>query len=262
MSAAEGATVNSDQLCQLYEYFLSGAVEKVAELFAGGPNLDTPKFGVVDRYPALQRCVQIEQEFLTSRNAVPKVINQIDTPERSVVEFAVALDVLDNPLPVAVFGNCAGDGFGALRTYHNTSVYNGHFTARPQLLAVATPPVPPVIRDYFQAVYQAPSVERVMSVYAEDQVMVAPSGAWRQGKDEIRPVYERFLKDGRIALHHCTETDNGASCAIEWACDQWGRRYPALESGCAIYDYAGEKLFAARIYDDLKPPFRTEASAG
>ena len=136
---------------------------------------------------------------------------------------------------------------------------------RTRIPHVATPPVPPVIRDYFQAVHQAPSVDRVMSVYADDpvMVMVGPPGVRRQGKDEIRPVYEGFLKDGGIALHHCTETDNGASCAIEEACDQWGKkRYPALENGCAIYGYAGKKLFAARIYDDLEPPFRTGASVG
>ena len=170
---------------------------------------------------------------------------------------------LGNPLPVAVFGDRAEDKFSALRVYHNMFSYKGHFTARPQLLAIAMPAplVPPVIRDYFLAVNQKPSVDRVMCLYADDAVMVAPPGVRREGKHAIRPAYESFLKDGGIALHHCTATDDGSSCAIEWACDQWGnKRYAALESGCAVYDYGDEKLRAARIYDDLEPPFPVGAS--
>lgn len=67
-----------------------------------------------------------------------------------------------------------------------------------------------------------------------------------------------MLSSWGIALHQCTVTDDGRNCVIEWACDRWGDKvYPEREAGCAVYEYEADELRAARIYDDLDPPFPT-----
>ncbi|MDP6022847.1 MAG: nuclear transport factor 2 family protein [Alphaproteobacteria bacterium] len=249
-----------DKLALLYEYSKNEDVDGAASLFAGEPDMDTPECGRANDSASLERCIETTGHFLRERNAQAGVIHKIDSDRRCVAELAITLDGLDDPLPVAVIGDLANGKFASIRVYHNMCVYKGYFTARPQLLPLPPTPLvtPQVVGDYFQAVHQNPDVERVMEQYADDAVMTAPPGFKRRGKTDIRPVYKRFLETGGIALHHCTATDNGYSCAIEWACDRWGEKhYPALESGAAVYDYKDGKLLAARIYDDLEPPFMT-----
>ena len=45
-----------------------------------------------------------------------------------------------------------------------------------------------------------------------------------RGTDELRALYERFFSNGGgIPLEHCTVTDDGRACALEYNVVAWGR---------------------------------------
>ena len=76
------------------------------------------------------------------------------------------------------------------------------------------------------------------------------------GRDGLRAFYEwLFSNGGGIPLEHCTVTDNGRVCALEYNVVRWGRTDLPPQAGVAVY-VRGEsgKLAAARIYDDADPP--------
>ena len=59
-----------------------------------------------------------------------------------------------------------------------------------------------------------------------------------------------------MVLHHCTATFDGRTFAVEYVCDEWANVKLAPQAGLAVYELAGpDKLQAARIYDDVTPPF-------
>jgi hypothetical protein len=64
-----------------------------------------------------------------------------------------------------------------------------------------------------------------------------------------------FSNGGGIPLEHCSVTDAGRTCALEYNVVRWGQTELPPEAGIAVY-VRGEsgKLSAARIYDDADPP--------
>jgi hypothetical protein len=68
---------------------------------------------------------------------------------------------------------------------------------------------------------------------------------------------------GGIPLEHCTLTDDGGRCAMEYNCVRWGESDIVLQAGVAVYERgSGGLLSAARIYDDVEPPAVSDTSAG
>jgi hypothetical protein len=64
-----------------------------------------------------------------------------------------------------------------------------------------------------------------------------------------------FSNGGGIALEHCTATDDGTACALEYSCVGWGRTALPPQAGVAVYQRGPSgKLAQARIYDDVDPP--------
>ena len=250
--------MDSNDLAGIFEHFLDGAESEIARLFAVSLSIDMPETGLCCDAESLARCVETYRDLLNSRAAKIAVVNQIDTHTRSVAELAVELRDLDNPLTVAIFGERSHGCFSEIRGYHAMQLYKGHFTPRSQLLAI--PEVPPdqpaVLEQYFRAIHEEASLENAISLYCEDAYVVNPLGLRVDGRENVRIVYGVMLSSGGIALQPCTATDDGRNCAIEWVCARWGDKvYPGLEAGCAVYEYEGDRLRAARIYDDLDPPF-------
>jgi hypothetical protein len=250
--------VDSNDLAGLLEHFAAGAEDEVARLFAASPNIDMPETGRSGDAESLARCVETYRDLLKARGAKIAVVNQIDTRIRSVAELSVELRDLQNPLTVAIVGDRSDGCFREIRGYHAMQIYKGYFTPRSQLLAIpeAPPAQPAVLKQYFRAIHEEASLENALSLYSEDAYIVNPLGLRVDGRENVRVVYGVMLSSGGIALHPCTATDDGRNCAIEWACDRWGDKiYRGLEAGCAVYEYEGDRLRAARIYDDLDPPF-------
>jgi hypothetical protein len=67
--------------------------------------------------------------------------------------------------------------------------------------------------------------------------------------------YGSILAEGGIGLEHCSMTDDGTRCAIEYNAVRWGTTALPPQAGVAVYERGPSgKLRAARIYDDVSPP--------
>ena len=98
------------------------------------------------------------------------------------------------------------------------------------------------------------------AVFEPDGYMREPAGEpyVHRGIDELRALYELFFSNGGgIPLEHCTVTDDGRACALEYNVVAWGRTPLPPEAGLAVYVRADSgRLAAARVYDDSDPPLR------
>ncbi len=64
-------------------------------------------------------------------------------------------------------------------------------------------------------------------------------------------------------MEHCTLTDDGVLCAIEYNLVRWGVTDLPPQAGIAIYERGSSGLLAAaRIYDDGEPPTVSNTSTG
>jgi ketosteroid isomerase-like protein len=118
-------------------------------------------------------------------------------------------------------------------------------------------PLAGIVGEYQQAL-AAGDAEAVVACFEPDAVLREPSGGSyvHRGRAELRTLFERFFSNGGgIPLEHCTVTDDGRACAIEYNVVSWGRTALLPEAGIAVYVRgASGKLAAARIYDDADPP--------
>ena len=66
---------------------------------------------------------------------------------------------------------------------------------------------------------------------------------------------------GSIGLDHCTLTDVGVRCDIEYNGVRWGTTEIPPQAGVAVYERGSSGLLAAaRIYDDVEPPAISDTS--
>ena len=93
-----------------------------------------------------------------------------------------------------------------------------------------------------------------------------PSGAayLHRGIEALRELYAHmFANSGGIGLDHCTLTDDGVRCAIEYNGVRWGTTEILPQAGVAVYERGSSGLLtAARIYDDVEPPSVSDTSLG
>jgi hypothetical protein len=125
--------------------------------------------------------------------------------------------------------------------------------------------VPDVVGEYQRAL-TAGDLEAVLATYEDDAYTREPSGGEYvyRGKENLREVYSaQFANGGGIRLEHCTVTDNGVRCAIEYNCVRWGVTDIPPQVGVAVYERGRSgRLAGGRIYDDVEPPSVSDTSAG
>jgi hypothetical protein len=97
-----------------------------------------------------------------------------------------------------------------------------------------------------------------VATFEPDASVREPAGGpyVHRGHAELRALYTLFFSNGGgIPLEHCTATDDGRACALEYNVVRWGRTELPPEAGIAVYVRGQSgKLVAARIYDDSDPP--------
>jgi len=242
-----------------YNYLLAGDADAILALFPGEPYIDTPLDGAMRGEAAVRPFVARQAAWLAERRAAPRPLHTIDTPARVVVELV--LDMEQNgeriDLPVGLVADRQGEGFSAVRVYHSTWPLTGGHRVRPPLLE---PPLsrleePPAVEAYMAALRDG-NAPLILSLFTPDGYVRQPSGdRFRHtGPEGLPNFYVPALAAGGISLVHCTATGDGRSVAIEFIVDQWGKVALPLQAGMAVYDLAGDRLAAARIYDDVDPP--------
>ncbi len=203
-------------------------------------------------------------------DAVVENIALTRSPTRSVEEVVLYLTNDDGrqvDLPVAIVSERNPDRtLKAIRVYHSMWPLTGRHTVRPPLLpehpnlhAEGTP------GDYQQALAEG-DLEGIVGTFEPDGYAREPSGGayLHRGAEALRELYAHlFANGGGIPLEHCTLTDDGVRCAIEYNCVRWGVADIPPQAGVAVYERASSGLLsAARIYDDVEPPAVSDTSVG
>jgi SnoaL-like domain len=244
-----------------FEGVRSGETEALVGSFAGEPELHHPIRGRVKGRRSFERFVAETNAWLVERNAVGSPIQRIITRQRGIEETVLTLDGESGrvEVPMAIAADRDDDGrIIELRVYGSTWAATGRHAARPPLLQ----PDPDldgsdVVGEYLHAL-AAGDLEATVAAFESDAYVREPAGRAyvHRGHDEVVALYELFFSNGGgIELEHCTLTDDGRSCALEYNVVRWGRTDLRPEAGIAVYVRGTTgKIASARIYDDADPP--------
>jgi hypothetical protein len=203
------------------------------------------------------------QPWMKARQARVEPVALTTAGERSVLEVVLHLtDIREGqpvaiPLPVALVAEAgAGQTLAALRVYHSQWPLLGAHRVRPPLLPGRHLDVPDVVGRY-QAALAAGDLEAILACFEPDGQAREPSGGpyLFRGPERLREFFGGALAQGGIVLEHCTLTDDGTRCAIEFNAVRWGQTELPRQAGVAVYEPGRSRLLAAaRIYDDVTPP--------
>lgn len=236
---------------------LEGRLGDLAEWLGPHPSVDDPMGGAVTGAAAFEDHVAERSRWLRERSARLEHIRTTHTPERTVVEWVAHLDHQGRqvPLPVAVVGSHPDVvGLEQVRVYHSMWPLEGEHRVRHPIL----PPDPAielgdVIARYHQAL-AAGDVEAIVATFQPDGYFREPAGGEHvfSGTEALRSFMQAMLGSGGIGLEHCTATDDGLACAIEFTAVRFGSEPLAPQAGVAVYQRGPQGLLqAARIYDDV-----------
>lgn len=232
------------------------------------PSLDEPRSGRVAGVDRVVAWARETRGWLLRADATIRPVYVLLTPARTVEEVAIdlTLDGERRELPVAIVGECGDGGLTALRIYHSTwPLTRGHEVRWPLLSRNPSIVVPDAIGDYQRAL-AAGDLEGILYAYEDDATAREPAGGPYvfTGKESLRHVYSlRFADGAGIHLEHCTITDDGIACALEYHVGRWGHTSIEPQAGVAVYERGRSgKIASARIYDDIDPPAASDSTAG
>jgi len=239
---------------------MTGEISALTGSFAGEPEVHHPVRGRI-RGAAFERFAAETNAWLAERDVTVEDVNFVLTPGRRIEEVVLHLDGHDGrvQLPVAVVADRDGDaGITEMRIYFSSWPLTGGHAIRPPLLQPDPELREPGVAGAYQRALAAGDVEAVMATFEPAAYVREPAGGahTHRGTDELRALYELFFSNGGgIPLEHCSVTDDGRACALEYNVVAWGRTAMAPQAGIAIYVRGDSgKLAAARIYDDADPP--------
>jgi SnoaL-like domain len=253
-----------------YEGLLAEEPEALVRSFAGQPRVNDPRVGHVEGARELRAFVSGTVDWLRERDAVVENVALTRTETRTVEE--VVLHLLGDEsgrveLPVAIVADRNPDRtLKAIRVYHSMWPLTGEHAVRPPLL-LADPGLHAegVVGDYQRALAEG-DLQGVVNTFEPDGYAREPSGGayLHRGTEGLRALYEHmFANGGGIALEHCTLTDDGVRCSLEYNCSRWGVTEIPPQAGVAVYERGTSGLLAAaRIYDDVEPPAVSDTPSG
>ena len=239
------------------EALLAGDTAALLSGFAGEPAVDDPLGGHVSGTADFERFATERRAWLAERMARSEPLRTTCNDHRTVFETLLHLRLPERAaeLPVAVVGEHATAGrLRAIRVYHSLWPLFGTHRVRPALL----PPDPTLQLTDAIAEYQhalaAGDAEAIVRTFEPDGYFREPAGGDYvfHGLGRLREFMGQLLGPGGIPLEHCTVTDDGVACAIEFNAVQFGQHRLAPQAGVAVYERGpGGRLHGARIYDDM-----------
>ena len=243
---------------------VAGNLAELLAGFAGQPLLDDPLAGHVAGVTDFERFVAERHAWLAERSARMEPLRTTRHAQRTVAEFLLHLHLPSSfvSLPLAVVGEHADTGWlKAIRVYHSLWPLLGEHRVRPALL----PPdhnrqLSGAVADYQRALAVG-DVDAIVNTFESDGYFREPAGGEYiyQGLEHLREFMTNILSAGGITLEHCTVTDDGIACAIEFNAVAFGKHALVPQAGVAVYERgATGRLYGARVYDDVN----VEAYAG
>jgi hypothetical protein len=237
---------------------LAGNLPALNSLFSGDPDVNDPIGGHAHGLAEFAPYIAARHAWLTDRHARVEHLRTTQTAARSVVENLLHLSLPDGraiALPLAVVGEHApGDRLLAVRVYHSQWPLLGHHVIRPPLLKHDPALHVTDIVAQYQRALAAGDVDAIVDTFEPDGYFREPSGGdfVFNGLEDVRVFMTNILSAGGIGLEHCTVTDDGVACAIEFNAVAFGTRPIEPQAGVAVYERGPSgKLRGARIYDDV-----------
>ena len=267
--AQEEEDTSTNDAVPYYEGIIADEPDALVRSFAARqPVLDDPRVGYVEGTRELRSFASGTVDWLRERDAVVENVALTRTPTRTIGEVVLRLIADDGgrvELPVAVVSDRNPDRtLKVIRVYHSMWPLTGEHRVRPPLL-----PADPGLHaegtpgDYQRALAEGDLVG-IVATFEPDGYAREPSGAayLHRGSEALRELYAHlFANGGGIGLEHCTLTDDGVRCVIEYNCVRWGASEIPPQAGVAVYERgSGGLLSAARIYDDVEPPAVSDTS--
>jgi hypothetical protein len=238
-------------------HLLAGDTAALLAGFAGPPVVDDPLDGAVRGRAGFERFAEARRAWLAEHAARIVPVRTTRASGRSVHEALLYLRLAEGEveLPVAVVGEqAARDQVRALRVYHSLWPLFGHHRVRPPLLpADPSQRFQDVVAAYQQAL-DSGDIDAIVNAFEPDGYFREPAGGeWvYRGHARLREFMHHLLSSGGIKLEHCTLTDDGVACALEFNAVQFGPHPLQPQAGVGGYERCPSgRLHAARIYDDV-----------
>ena len=267
---ADEETAPTNDGVPYYEGILAEEPGALICSFAGAPRINDPRVGFVEGARELRAFLSGTVDWLRERDAAVENMALTRTSTRTVEEVVLHLlsgEGVRVELPVAIVTDRNPDRtIKTIRVYHSMWPLTGEHRVRPPLL-----PADPELHaegtpgDYQRALTEG-DLAAIVGTFEPDGYAREPSGGayLHSGTAALQELYAHlFANGGGIGLEHCTLTDDGVRCAIEYNCMRWGTTDIPPQAGVAVYERGSSGLLAAaRIYDDVEPPAASDTSVG
>jgi hypothetical protein len=250
-------SAGSDPAALYLQLIMEGHGDDLLGLFDGVPLIDDPGEGRIEGRDAVLSFVEAGTVWFRERQASIEPLRVTRGDSLSVAESKLhfSRDGGQVELPTAVAAERgASGGLKEIRVYHSHWPLTSSHRVRPPLLE-ADPglELPDVVERYQRALAEG-DLEEILDLFEPDGYAREPAGGEyvHRGQEELREFYGALFSAGGIPLEHCTLTDDGVCCAIEYNVVRWGHIPLAPQAGIAVYERGTPgRLAAARIYDDV-----------
>jgi hypothetical protein len=249
-----------------FDGLFTGEVDALIESFSGVPEVHHPVRGRIKGEAAFRHFVTEMTSWLAARKVDVEHVNFCIADPRGIEEVVLHLDGDDGriALPLALAADHdERERIVEMRLYFSSWQLTGRHTNRPPLLQPDPDLQAPDVVGEYQRALASGDVDAILAAFEPDGSMREPAGdAYvHRGTDELRALYEGFFSNGGgVPLEHCTVSDDGRACALEYNVVAWGRTAMPPEAGIAVYVRGDSgRLAAARVYDDSEPPLSSQA---
>jgi ketosteroid isomerase-like protein len=249
----------ADPVAQYFTALNEGDARPLESVWPGEVVINDPRAGEIRGHRHVQQFVSRNQSWMSEHHVRTEIVASTSVGGRAVVEFLAHLnrDGRDVAWPVAVVAESPDDRSVVFRTYCSQWPVDGQRHVRGPLLKPGAPRPGDVVGRYQDAL-GAGDTEAIVSTFAADGYFHEPIGPHyaHRGPGELRPFFARcFSAGGGISLQHCTVTDDGVRCAVEYNCSRWGSHDLPPQAGIGIWERGpGGLLAAVRVYDDIDAP--------
>ena len=254
------AAGQADPVGQYFKALNEGDARSLETVWPGEVVVYDPRAGEVRGHRELHRFVGRNRSWLAGLHARTETVASTVAGGRAVVELLAHLDHNGRELawPVAVVAESPDDSSVVFRTYCSQWPVDERHHLRPPILKPG-PSHPGDVVGRYQAALDAGDAEAIVSTFAPDGYFWEPSGPEHahRGTDELRSFFTKcFSAGGGVGLQPCAVTDDGVRCAVEYNCVRWGRHELPPQAGISVYERGQDGLLAAaRVYDDVEPPY-------
>ena len=222
-----------------------GARAELEETWPGQVAIYDPREGEVRGHRQLRRFIRNNQLLWAERHVRIETVASTRIDGRAVVELLAHLDDYDGqPVdwPIAVVAESPDELSVVFRTYCSQWPVDGKRHIRRPILKPANTQLSKVVGRYLTAL-SAGDLDSIVGAFAPDGYLRESFGPHylHHGTHELRSYLAQCFKaGGGLELEHCTVTDDGVRCALEFNCVRWGSHDLTPQAGISVYERSSD----------------------